>query len=48
VVLATKSDGTAWMSSFDPEVDDACDTFAAAGYITCVDSAADPTTCDVE
>ena len=47
LVLATKGDGTAWTSSFDPETDDACDTFETAGFIACVDSAADPTICDV-
>ncbi len=49
LVLATKGDGTAWTSGFDPETDDACETFETAGFITCVDSAlaADPTTCDV-
>jgi hypothetical protein len=50
LVLATKGDGTAWTSGFDAqaETDDACDTLTAAGYITCVDSVADPTICDIE
>ncbi len=47
LVLATKGDGTAWTSSFDPETDDACDTFETEGFIACVDSTADPTICDV-
>jgi hypothetical protein len=47
LVLATKGDGTAWTSGFDPETDDACATFDT-NYISCVDSAADPTICDVE
>ena len=47
-VIATKGDGTAWTSGFDPETDDACDTFAANNYISCVPSEADNTICDVE
>jgi len=46
-VIATKGDGTAWASGFDPETDDACDTFDS-NYIGCVPSEADPTICDVE
>ena len=50
-VIATKGDGTAWDSGFDPETDDACDTFdTGSNYINCVPSEADPgpTICDVE
>ncbi len=44
LVLATKGDGTAWTSGFDPETGDACAVFNS-NYVGCDDSAADPTIC---